>query len=245
MIHAFHVKHVDVTINGQRILRDVTFSLKSGEMLGLVGPNGAGKSTLLKAILGLIPAQKGKVQMSGEHRKAGFGYVPQSRSIDEDLPIRTWDFVSFGLPPSIRPWLTKRDREAIRQALILTKVAHLAKKPVGKLSGGERQRVFLAQALVRDPKILLLDESTANLDPDAQEHMMAMVQSLCQTRAVSAIFISHDVHLVAKYADRVLAISRHYDGVREINDIEDRFAVADIYKQARHDERGRYEFMEV
>ncbi|MTT30435.1 ATP-binding cassette domain-containing protein [Terrilactibacillus sp. BCM23-1] len=208
MFKTLDVDHINVIFNGERILKDLSFSVHKGEMLGVIGPNGAGKSTLLKVILGLITPQEGKVSIQSTNKKPVIGYVPQSRLIDADMPIRAWDFVSLGLPNMIRPWLTRRERNKVSKMMEETDTIHLAMKPIGKLSGGEKQRVYLAQALARDPDVLLLDESTSNLDPDAQEAMTSLVHHLCESRNIGIIFISHDLHLVKKYAHRILHMTR-------------------------------------
>lgn len=219
MTEVMRVENIGVHFNGEQILHDLSFSLYTGEMLGIIGPNGSGKSTLLKVILGLIKPQRGKVKTKKEEKKVAFGYVPQSRSINEGTPIQTKDFVSLGLPEYFKPWLTKKDRDTVKQAMTLTNTVHLAKKSIGKLSGGEKQRAFLAQSLVRDPKILLLDESTANLDPEAQEQMITLVRSLSQKQGISVLYISHDLDLIAKYSQRVLQLTRDHYQIGNTDDI--------------------------
>lgn len=212
MVREIRVDDLQISFHGEKILDHLSFDVEAGEMLAIVGPNGAGKSTLLKAILGFITPQKGNISVGKNGRKTAIGYVPQSRTIDEETPIRARDFVSLGLPPRVRPWLSSKERETVKQAMKLTDTLRLAKKPIGKLSGGERQRVFFAQALVCRPDILLLDESTANLDPIAQEQMMKLVQTVCRLQGITVLFISHDLHLVKEYADRVLLLSHgHYE----------------------------------
>jgi zinc/manganese transport system ATP-binding protein len=132
--------------------------------------------------------------------------MPQSRLIDPELPISATDFVGFGLPHRYRPWLNRADRGRVGELLGLVGAAHLAGKPIGRLSGGERQRVCLAQALAGNPKALLLDEPTASLDPAMQEQIADLVSGICREGAINVLFISHDVELVEKHADRMLYI---------------------------------------
>ncbi|GGE31987.1 ABC transporter ATP-binding protein [Pullulanibacillus camelliae] len=233
MIKKFCVDQIDVYINGEKLLDHLSFSVQPGEMLGIIGPNGAGKSTLLKVILGVIKPQHGTVEITHNDRRPVIGYVPQARAIDEEMPIQTWDFISLGLPHRLRPWLTKRDRAVIKETMELTDTSHLAKQPIGKLSGGEKQRVFLAQALVRNPDVLLLDESTANLDPKAQEEMASLVHELCVQQNISTLFISHDIHLVSKYSHRVLYLTRGHYTVGSAEEIIDN-ANLDVLYQLQH-----------
>jgi zinc/manganese transport system ATP-binding protein len=209
------VENLGVSFGGEWILRNLSFTVKPGEFMGIIGPNGAGKTTLLRVLLGMIQPQNGQVQVMGRNiTTAGsslIGYVPQSRQIDPETPLRARDFVSFGLPHKFRPWLTKRDRLLVNEALRLTDSERYADKPIGRLSGGERQRLFLAQALVRDPKVLILDEPTSNLDPGAQENIAAVVRRVNRERGITVIFVSHDINLIARYADEILYLTRgHY-----------------------------------
>lgn len=214
-MRAITLENVNVYLGREWILRNISFEVNPGEFLGIIGPNGAGKSTLLRVLLGMIQPQEGTVQIMGRGittvGSSLIGYVPQARQIDPETPLRAWDFVSFGLPHKFRPWLTKNDRMLIQDALRLTDSERFAEKPLGKLSGGERQRLFLAQALLRDPKILLLDEPTSNLDPGAQEMITAVVERVNRERGISIVFVTHDINLISRYAHQILYLTReHY-----------------------------------
>lgn len=206
------VDHLNIHLGGQWILRDLSFTVEPGEFVAVIGPNGAGKTTLLRSLLGLLTPQSGTVSFVSDQNLpldvSVLGYAPQSRQIDPETPLRSWDFVSFGLPHRFRPWLTKQDKEVVQAALRATNSERFAHQPIGKLSGGERQRLFLAQALVRNPQILLLDEPTSNLDPGAQENLAAVVKRISQERNIGVLFVTHDVNLVAKYAQRILYMTR-------------------------------------
>jgi zinc/manganese transport system ATP-binding protein len=203
---AIDVQQISVHLDGKTILNEMSFQIKSGEFIGILGPNGAGKTTLFRVLLDLLQPQSGKVVIA-DRNKAIIGYVPQSRQIDPDMPMLAWDFVCLGLPHPLRPWLNRKDKLMVEEAMELTGSASLARKSIGQLSGGERQRVFLAQALVRQPLILLLDEPTSNLDPGAQEIMASLVNAICRKRQISVLLISHDVNLINRYADRILYIT--------------------------------------
>lgn len=113
---------------------------------------------MLRTLLGMIQVESGMIRFQGDAHTPGssmLGYAPQSRQLDAETPLRAWDFVSFGLPHRFRPWLTKKDRKNIQEVMRETDSERFANKPIGKLSGGERQRLFIAQALLRNPQILL------------------------------------------------------------------------------------------
>ncbi|WCK52777.1 ABC transporter ATP-binding protein [Aneurinibacillus sp. Ricciae_BoGa-3] len=209
---AIEVEDIGISFGGEWIIRNLSFSVKPGEFMGIIGPNGAGKTTLLRILLGIMQPQQGFVKVMGKTITStgspAIGYVPQSRQIDPETPLIARDFVSFGLPHRFRPWLTKKDRSLVSEALSLTDSEKYADKPIGKLSGGERQRLFLAQALLRNPKILFLDEPTSNLDPGAQEKMAAVVQKVNRERGISVVFVSHDIDLIARYAHEILYLTR-------------------------------------
>jgi zinc/manganese transport system ATP-binding protein len=186
--------------------------MKPGEFLGIIGPNGAGKTTLLRTLLGMLKPESGSITFrekdAGTAGSPVFGYAPQVRQMDAEIPLRAWDFVSFGLCRYFPPWLSRQDRRTVKEAMLATDSYEFAAKPVGKLSGGERQRLFIAQTLVRNPQVLLLDEPTSNLDPGAQENVASIVHSLNQEKGIGVLFVTHDVNLIAKHAHRILYLTR-------------------------------------
>jgi zinc/manganese transport system ATP-binding protein len=229
---ALDVNHVSVDLGGRRVIHDLSFQVKHGEFLGILGPNGAGKTTLFRVLLELLRPTEGTVHVRGRSGMdqetngvstlkgiATIGYVPQARQIDPELPMQVRDFVSLGLPHPFRFWLSRHDKETVQSAMELTDCARFAHQPIGKLSGGERQRAYLAQALVRSPQILLLDEPTSNLDPGAQEAMAAVVHQFCRSQGISVLFISHDVNLIARYADRILYITPGHYAVGTVDEV--------------------------
>ena len=218
---ALSVREVTVHLGGKTVLSDISFQAKQGEFLGILGPNGAGKTTLFRVLLRQLKPQSGRVEWlaDGQPGRPAVGYVPQARQIDPELPLRAWDFVALGLPHTLRPWLNRADREAVYEAMERTGSARLAASPIGRLSGGERQRVFLAQALVRRPRMLLLDEPTSNLDPGAQEAAAEIVHSVCRSQGIGVLLISHDVNLVSRYADRILYLTPGHYAVGTVDEV--------------------------
>jgi zinc/manganese transport system ATP-binding protein len=209
---ALSVEHVSVYLGGEWVLRDISFEVRCGEMMSIIGPNGAGKSTLLKVLLGVLQPSRGSITVhlpsAAQNRSRSIGYVPQSRQMDVDTSLRAWDFVSFGLPHTLRPWLNRKERSRVREALQLTDCEAFANKAIHRLSGGQRQRLFLAQALVRNPQLLLLDEPTSNLDPGAQEMVLERVTQIRKELGTTVLLVTHDMHAAAKYSDRILYLTR-------------------------------------
>lgn len=227
------VDDISVNLGGQSILSHLDFTVSSGEFLGILGPNGAGKSTLFRVILGMLEPQSGTITIKEAHnqstRSTAIGFVPQARQIDPETPLLAKEFVALGLPHRYRPWLTHQDKKTVEEALFLTDAAHFADKPIGKLSGGEKQRIYLAQALVRNPQVLLLDEPTSSLDPGAQEHMAALVDRVCREQHKTVLFISHDINLIARYAHRILYLTRGHYAVGAVDEIMTQEVLSKLY----------------
>jgi len=206
------VDQLTVMFDGHTILRDVGFDVSAGQWVGVLGPNGAGKTTLLRAIGGHIPFE-GDIrlnstpvdQMPDQARARTQAFVRQARSLTFDFTVE--EFVLLGRAPH-RGWLRAyrpADRERVRAALARVDLEGFASRSVLSLSGGEMQRVFLAQALVQDADLLMLDEPTAHLDVHYQFSFMEQVRALvAEGRTVLAV--GHDLELAARYADRLLLL---------------------------------------
>lgn len=207
------VDRLTVTLDGHTILRDVGFEVTAGQWVGILGPNGAGKTTLLRALGGHIPFD-GDIRllgipietMSAQERARTQAFVRQARSLTFDFTVE--EFVLLGRAPH-RGWLQAyrhTDRERVQEALARVDLEDFGGRSVLSLSGGEMQRVFLAQALVQDADLLLLDEPTAHLDVHYQFSFMEQVRTQVNAgRTVLAV--GHDLELAARYADRLLLIA--------------------------------------
>ncbi len=211
------LRDVSVWIGSHRVLEGVSFQVQRGEYAAIIGPNGAGKTTLLRVILGLIRPQEGEVRVLGRppwrlsrKERARIGYVPQEIPAHRNFPIRVLDVVLMGRYGAIG-WFRRPGREDRRRALEvleLLDIAALASVRLGDLSGGQRQRVMIARALVNHPEVLLLDEPTASLDPAMTEGLYALLARLRRDMNLTVILVSHDVGIVASFADRVACLSR-------------------------------------
>ena len=210
------LEDVTVRLGGVSIWAGANLSLPAGSVLAVLGPNGAGKSTLLRVLLGLVPAQSGGVRVLGDAPRRGnplIGYVPQRRPIDTELPLRAADFVRFGLDGdrwgiTLSAARHREARVAVARALVQVDAAHLADRPLGRLSGGEQQRLFLAQALVRNPQLLLLDEPLASLDARNQAGIVQLVADVARRNGIAVIMVTHDVNPVLSVVDQVMYVAR-------------------------------------
>jgi zinc/manganese transport system ATP-binding protein len=202
---------------GERILWSaVDLDIGRGTFTAILGPNGAGKSTLLKVLLGLQPLSAGTVRVLGDPAGAArrrIGYVPQRSGFDRTLRIRGLDVVRMGLDggrwgvplPGPR---ARRSRDAVGDVVELVGASQYAKRPIGELSGGEQQRLVVAQALVRQPELLLLDEPLDNLDLANQGAVASLVQRICRERGVTVVMVAHDVNPILRYLDQVVYVAK-------------------------------------
>ncbi len=204
-----------VTLGGKAVLQGITFSARFGEMTGIIGPNGAGKTTLLRAILGLVPVQKGTLTVIGvpiarlKEVRPKISYMPQRQSFERRFPLSAADVVATGLlsPGTVLRRLTDKDKK-ISAALQSVGMEYYAARPFQDLSGGEQQRILLARSLVRKQVLLLLDEPNAGLDFPAQQMFVELLQKLKEENGITIILVSHDLVSVASAADQLVCINR-------------------------------------
>ena len=197
--------------NAAPVLRDVSFTLADGQCASVLGNNGAGKSTLLKCIDRILRPQSGQVLIDGQDvftlsandMARQVAYVAQNaRSSD----LLVFDTVLLGRRPYIRWDVSEHDREIVSSLLERMKLTHLAMRPLSHLSGGEAQKVLLARALAQEPRLLLLDEPTSNLDPRNQHEVMQLVRKIAEERNICVITVLHDLNLAIRYSDRFLLL---------------------------------------
>jgi zinc/manganese transport system ATP-binding protein len=203
------LEHVRIQFGRRAILDDVNMTVNEGEFIAILGPNGAGKSTLLKLLLGLIKSSAGSVRVLGRPPRrgnSGIGYAPQHRILEADLALRARDVVGFGLDG--HRWGTglpnHKRRATIDTILQEVDASTFSEAPVGQLSGGEQQRLLIAQALLSNPRLLLLDEPLANLDIIHEQEIVALVNNICRARNVAVMLVSHDINPLLPVVDRVL-----------------------------------------
>jgi zinc/manganese transport system ATP-binding protein len=210
------IRDATVVLGGRTIWSGISATIAAGEFVAILGPNGVGKSTLLKAVLGLVPLAGGTVRLLG--RPPGdanheIGYLPQRRSFDASLRIRGLDVVRLGLDGDRWgvPLPGRRSRAAaarVRELVELVGAAGYAHRPVGQLSGGEQQRLLIAQALARQPRLLMLDEPLDSLDLPNQAAVAALISRICRSENVAVMIVAHDVNPILAYLDRVIYLGR-------------------------------------
>ncbi len=209
-----------VRLGGRTIWSGVDVAVGDGEFVAVLGGNGSGKSTLLKAVLGVLPLAAGGLSVLGRpagRENARIGYLPQRRSFDSGTRLRGSDVVRlgldgdrWGLPLPLPGRFASSRRQAsarVREVIELAGAGEYADRPIGELSGGEQQRLLIAQALVRRPQLLLLDEPLDSLDLPNQAVVAALVGDICREEGVAVVLVAHDVNPLLPYLDRVVYLA--------------------------------------
>jgi zinc/manganese transport system ATP-binding protein len=216
---AIELRDARASMGGRAVWSGVDLVVRPGEFVAVLGSNGSGKSTLLRAILGLVETAPGTVSVLGSPAGGAnreIGYLPQRHGFDSTLPIRGVDLVrlglngsSWGVPLPIGPRSAARRqaRERVQEALELVGASAYSDRTLGELSGGEQQRILIAQALVRRPRILMLDEPLDSLDLLNQAAVTALVQRICRAENVAVLLVAHDVNPLLPYLDQVIYLA--------------------------------------
>jgi zinc/manganese transport system ATP-binding protein len=215
MTPAIEAKGASAVVGGRVVWKHLDLTVEEGEFVAVLGPNGAGKSTLVKSALGLVPLAAGTLRVLGGppgEQNDEIGYLPQRRSFDAGLRVRGVDVVRLGLDGDRwgipLPGRRRREAEArVRQAIELVGAGDYAERPVGQVSGGEQQRLLIAQALVRSPRMLLLDEPLDSLDLPNQAAVAGLVARICAD-GVTVVMVAHDVNPILNSLDRVVYLGR-------------------------------------
>ncbi len=228
---------VAIVRQGRTIWTDGTFSIPPGAVVGVIGPNGSGKTTLLEMLLGLLSPSAGRIEVLGSTPHRGnprIGYVPQNYTAAVGEAVRCRDLVELGLTGT-RWGLRRGGRESaarIDRALSSVDAHGFARQRVSRVSGGQQQRIAIAQGLVHEPELLLLDEPLANLDQRAQHDIVALLGSLARSTAMTMFVVAHDLNpLLSILTGAVYLLDghAHYD---EIGNVVDETLLSHLYGTA-------------
>jgi zinc/manganese transport system ATP-binding protein len=223
-MNVIELDRATIGIGGRSVLVDASFAIKRGEFIGVLGPNGAGKTTLMRAILGLLPPNAGDIRVFGRAPQRGdrhIGYLPQVRTVLPDLRVRGFDFIAssvhgerWGVPS-----LSRADRIMIDKTLTAVGAGDLAARPLSEMSGGERQRLLLAQALLGEPQLLLLDEPLISLDYRYQEAVVDLVRRFTRERNITVLFSAHELNQLIGTLDRVLYLGNGHAALGTVAEV--------------------------
>ena len=205
------VKNINFTLKKKTLINDISFTCKAGEMLAFIGPNGAGKTTLLKAITNIYKKDSGEIilfdedisKMSFEELSKKIAYMPQFNEIPH---ISVLEVLELGRYTFCRSKLTIKDREILENIIREFSLESILSTNISTLSGGQRQKVFLASALVQEPKLLILDEPISHLDPKNQLDVLRVVKKMTKQKNIITIIVLHDIQHALHYSDELLML---------------------------------------
>jgi len=205
------IKNISFSYGRIEAVKDVSFDVQSGECVGILGNNGSGKSTLITCINKIRTPLTGSVYIDAQdiHKMSRLetakrvSYVAQKNEMNQ---VTVFDSVLLGRKPYIKWAVSQEDVDICDETIEKIGLSAFRMRYIDELSGGELQKVMLARALVQQPKLMLLDEPTSNLDPKNQYEMMALVRDLTIERSISSIIVLHDISLALRYCDRFLFI---------------------------------------
>lgn len=193
------------------VWENANFSIRKGEFVAVLGPNGAGKTTMFRLLLGLSKPLKGSLSVFGKVPSRGnprIGYIPQRHQIDTDTNIEALQLVRLGLHGNHMGICMKKGcAEKAMATLKVVGAEELAHRPLGSLSGGELQRIFLAEAIVGEPDLLLLDEPLSNLDIKRESDFVELIDSVVRSRGVTALLIAHNINPLLPVLDKVMYVA--------------------------------------
>lgn len=205
------IDNLSVAYQKKPVLRNVSFEVPEGKLIGIIGPNGAGKSTLIKAVLGLIPRLSGEVSIYGRpyaEQRSMIGYVPQRESVDWDFPTNALDVVMMGRYGHLgwfkRPGST--EKKIAMDCLAKVGMTDYSDRQISQLSGGQQQRIFLARALAQDAKLYFMDEPFVGVDAATEKAIITLLNEL-KMQGKTVLVVHHDLATVQEYFDWVLLLN--------------------------------------
>ncbi len=249
MAELIRAESLSAGYKSKAIWQDANFVVEKGEFIGLLGANGAGKTTLFRLLLGLEIPLSGKLSIFAKQPERGsprIGYVPQRRTIDAETKIQALEYVLMGISGnkwgfSLPAQASKEKKQALK-ALEHVDALGLAHKRLNQLSGGEQQRIFLAQALVGKPDLLLLDEPLANLDIRRETELIRLVQKIAKENNMAVILIAHDINPLLPVVDRIIYIANGKIASGKVDTVVTSDSLSDLYEapiEVLRDSKGR------
>ena len=210
-------ENVSLGYDNKTILRNLSFSVNSGDYLCIVGENGSGKSTLMRTMLGLQKPMSGEISLGDGLKKGEIGYLPQQTDVQKNFPASVKEIVLSGCQAraGLRPFYNNQEKEMAANAMKKMRIEEFSKRCYRELSGGQQQRVLLARALCATQKILLLDEPVSGLDPKVTAEMYELISGL-NKEGITIIMISHDIDVAISEASHILHIcDKPFFGTKE------------------------------
>lgn len=234
MSRFINVKQLTISYYGREAVKDVSFSFTSGKLIGIIGPNGAGKSTLLKAMLGLIPRDKGEITFAGDpidQWRKKIAYVPQRSTIDWDFPITVRHTVLLGTYPNLGLFKIplKREKDLADECLRKVGMESYRNRQIAELSGGQQQRVFLARALAQQADIFFLDEPFVGIDV-ASEKMIIDILHQLRNEGKTIFIVHHDLAKVEQYFDELILLNKRLIGSGPVQDVMQPDQLSEAYQ---------------
>ena len=189
------VKELNVELDGETVINNLSFELEKGDTVTVIGPNGAGKSVLLRTLLGLLP-YKGEINWKKNIR---IGYVPQRLPFIKDIPLSVKDFLRLKRP-------SEKELEETLNSIGFKQ--NLLDKKAGDLSSGQFQRLLIAWSLIKDPQVLLFDEPTTGIDIEGEETVYRLLDKLKENRELTVLLVTHDLSVVYTFSDNVICLNK-------------------------------------
>ncbi len=234
MTPALQITGLTISLGGHEILSGVNATIDTGEFIGIFGPNGAGKTTLVRAIIGTLPPSRGSIEILGMtpgQAARQIGYMPQGHAGFDSTVLSARALVEaachgdrWGIP-----WTSRKSKQEVDRVLEVTDASRYAARPFSVLSGGERQRVMLAQALLGDPTILVLDEPLASLDPKNQALLIECVARVKRLTQTTILFVAHDMNPLMQVMDRVLYMAGGGAVLGKLDDVVTSACLSKLY----------------
>ncbi len=216
------VENVFFSYNSKPVLEDLSFRVREGEFVAILGPNGAGKTTLLKLVLGLLKPERGRIKVFGYDTRKDkdkileiSGYLPQREYLHTDIPLKVYQVVSMPLKAKGK----KVDKSSILKTLSIVGLEELYNANFSELSGGLQQRVLIARALIKKPRVLLLDEPFNGVDLPSQEKIIEILNSLSKENNVTVIAVVHNINPLLHHVDKVILLNRRLIAVGKPNEV--------------------------